>query len=149
MKTELIQRIKDVHLQFIILMARNLSPPDMEFVDSIFRQDITRIEIADKIVTNIETPGRVNSVSISTKVMHELKLAQPLSKTLMSGVWKLFEKREQRIFNAHKEVNEGKQHFNAYKRSYFLPPEFFDKLELDPANPALLDEYFPPEMYVR
>mmetsp|Transcript_3797 Transcript_3797/g.5355 ORF Transcript_3797/g.5355 Transcript_3797/m.5355 type:complete len:396 (-) Transcript_3797:578-1765(-) len=114
-KTELINRIKDVHLQMIIIFARKLSPPDMEFVDSIFRQDTSYPEIANKVVASITTPNTNVSVEVSTKTIQELKLAQPLSKSLMNGVWKLFEKRDQRIYDAHKEVNDGKQHYIPFK----------------------------------
>jgi len=143
-KTELINRIKDVHLQMIIIFARKLSPPDMEFVDSIFRQDTSYPEIANKVVASITTPNTNVSVEVSTKTIQELKLAQPLSKSLMNGVWKLFEKRDQRIYDAHKEVNDGKQHYIPFKRSYFIPPQFLEALlEFQPDNNNILDEYFP------
>jgi len=122
----------------------------MEFVDSIFRQDTTIPEVADKTVASIVIPNTDFSIDLSTKVMQELKLAQPLSKSLMNGVWKLFEKRDQRIFYAHKEVNDGKQHYVPFKRSYFVLPQFLETLLLDlqPADnnnnrDAILDEYFP------
>mmetsp|Transcript_3798 Transcript_3798/g.5362 ORF Transcript_3798/g.5362 Transcript_3798/m.5362 type:complete len:101 (-) Transcript_3798:578-880(-) len=99
----------------IIIFARKLSPPDMEFVDSIFRQDTSYPEIANKVVASITTPNTNVSVEVSTKTIQELKLAQPLSKSLMNGVWKLFEKRDQRIYDAHKEVNDGKQHYIPFK----------------------------------
>mmetsp|Transcript_4899 Transcript_4899/g.7283 ORF Transcript_4899/g.7283 Transcript_4899/m.7283 type:complete len:84 (-) Transcript_4899:187-438(-) len=37
----------------IIIFARKLSPPDMEFVDSIFRQDTSYPEIANKVVASL------------------------------------------------------------------------------------------------
>lgn len=123
-------------------MASRLPPPDLECVDSFFRQDISIPEIADLTVATISPPTR-SCLTASTKIFHELKMAQPFSAELMAIVWKMFEKRECRIASAHKEVNEGKQHYSPYKRSCFVSGNFISALENDPESNNILDAYFP------
>ena len=104
----------------------------MEYVDSIFRQDATVPEIAEKTLSVIEIPGDESApVLISTRIIHELKLAQPLSNDIMVAILKILEKRDRRITTAHKEVNDGKQHFVAHKRSYFFPADTLQAIERD------------------
>lgn len=123
-------------------MASRLPPSDLEYVDSVFREDISIPEIADKTVATISLPTRSFSTA-TTKVFHELKLAQPFSMELMAVLWKMFEKRDNRIAYAHKEVNEGKQNYNPYKQSCFVAGDFLAALEADPESNTLLNDYFP------
>jgi len=140
-KLELVRRIKDDHLLFVILMSRSLPPPDLEYVDSVFRADVTVPEVANKIIAQIETTGG-QQVKINTKLIHELKLASPLSTDLMEGIWKLFEKRDLRIANAHRDVNSETQSYVRFKRSLFINDCFIRALEENPEDPNLMENFF-------
>jgi len=149
-KDELVQTIKDMHIDFIIFLSRKLTPSDFEFIDGVFFRDISVPTIANKIVVAVKIPDPVfpETIEVSTVLIHEFKPARPLSVQLMSVIMKMFEKRDRRIAHAHKEVNEEIKNYNKYKRSYFLSVDFFRMLEDDPLNDALVDEsYFPTKRY--
>ena len=134
-------RIKDVHLQFVILLYRKLTPPDAQFVDAVFQRDTSVLEIAESTAVTITVGNSSHLVSVGS--IQELKLAQPLTNPIMTGIWKLFEKRDCRISSAHREVNDGRQAYHPYKPSYFIPGDFLNALENDFADVNILQTYFP------
>jgi hypothetical protein len=145
-KDELVQTIKDMHIDFIIFLSRKMTPSDLEFIDGVFFRDVSVPAIANKIVAIVKIPDPIvpETIEVSTALIHEFKPAQPLSVQLMLIILKMFEKRDRRIAHAHKEVNGESKNYNLYKRSHFLSDGFFRMLEVDPLNDALLVEYFPP-----
>ena len=54
---DIIRRIEDYHLQFVMIMATELTPRDLEFVDSFFRQDISIPEIAELTIATLSSPS--------------------------------------------------------------------------------------------
>ena len=144
-KDELVQTIKDMHIDFIIFLSRKLTPSDFEFVDGIFLRDVNVPAIANQIVVAVKIPDPLfpETIQVSTILIHEFKPAQPLSVQLMTVVQKMLEKRDRRIAHAHEEVNGESKHYTPYKRSYFLTDAFLRMLEVDPENDALLVEFFP------
>ena len=141
-KADIIRKLKDHHVEFIQFISRNLSPPDLQFVDLEFRKDISIDAVKNQTVAQIDSPGKP-AIALKTIHIHQLKLAQPLSSHLMKAVWAMFAKRDARICNAHREVNSSTQHYHVYKRSIFLHEEFMQALEEHPTNPSLLSDYFP------
>ena len=55
-KDELVQTIKDMHIDFIIFLSRKLTPSDFEFVDGIFLRDVNVPAIANQIVVAVKIP---------------------------------------------------------------------------------------------
>ena len=142
-KADIIRKLKDHHIEFLLFISRNLSPPDLQFVDLEFRKDISIEAIASQRVALIEYPGNYN-VELKSIHIHQLKLAQPLSSHLMSAVWAMFAKRDARICNAHREVNSSGQFYHVYKSSLFLREGFFRALEENYESPSLVSDFFPP-----
>jgi hypothetical protein len=116
----------------------------LQYVDSEFRKDISNQAIADQVLARIDY-GPL-AVELNTAVLHQLKLAQPLSSQMMSAVWAMFEKRDLRICSAHKEVNSSNQNYELYKRSIFMREDFMQALEENPESEFLLANYFEPEI---
>ena len=133
-KPELARWIKDYHIQFIIFVTRKMTPSDLEFIDTFLRRDVTIPAIANEIVATIL--GVCN-------LLHELRLARPLSDDLLTIVWKLLEKRDMRISNAYREVNHGKQSYTAYKESFFASGGFLSALAVNPESNTAITEFFP------
>lgn len=137
-KADIIRKLKDHHIEFIQFISRNLSPPDLQFVDLEFRKDISVDAIANQRVTEID------SIELNLIHIHQLKLAQPLSSHLMSAVWAMFAKRDARICNAHREVNSSGQFYHVYKSSLFIREGFIRALEESYESPSLVPDFFPP-----
>lgn len=145
-KAGIINRIKEVHLQFVILMARPLTPVDNVFVDRNLQLNVNNIDIGNKIVATIDivdVGDHITSVKVAAKEFSELRPAQPLSINLITKVWSLFSKRESRIVMAHQEINDGKQNYSVYQRSYFLPVEFMRAVQTDPESNDIMQDNFP------
>lgn len=140
-KAELAKRIKDFHIQFLIYFSRKMAPSDMEFIDSILQQDVTIPAIADKIVATIVIGN--SEIHVPCHVLHELRLARPLSVDLLSIIWKMFEKRDSRISNAYREINHGKASYVAYRESFFASVGFMDALSANPESNTLVTDFFP------
>jgi hypothetical protein len=114
-----------------------MTPSDLEFIDQFLQRDVTIPAIADEIVATIL------GIGVSCNLLHELRLARPLSEDLMTIIRKLFEKRDMRISNAHREVNYDKQSYTAYKESFFASDGFLDALALNPESNTAVTEFFP------
>ena len=114
-----------------------MTPSDLEFIDQFLQRDVTIPAIADEIVATIL------GVGVSCNLLHELRLARPLSEDLMTIIRKLFEKRDMRISNAHREVNYDKQSYTTYKESFFASDGFLDALALIPESNTAVTEFFP------
>lgn len=114
-----------------------MTPSDLEFIDQFLQRDVTIPAIADEIVATIL------GVGVSCNLLHELRLARPFSEDLLTIIRKLFEKRDMRISNAHREVNHDKQSYTAYKESFFASDGFLDALTLNPESNTAVTEFFP------
>ena len=119
-----------------------MAPSDLEFVDNILQQDVAIPAIADKIVATISVVGN-SEVRVPCRLIHELRLARPLSMNLLSILWKMFEKRDLRIANAYREVNHGKASYVAYQDSFFASVGFMDALSANPESNTLVTDFFP------
>lgn len=119
-----------------------MAPSDLEFVDNILQQDVTIPAIADKIVATISVVGN-SEVHVPCRLLHEFRLARPLSMDLLSILWKMFEKRDLRIANAYREVNHGKASYVAYQDSFFASVGFMDALSANPESNTLVTDFFP------
>jgi len=117
-----------------------MAPSDLEFVDNILQQDVTIPAIADKIVATISVVGN-SEVRVSCRLIHELRLACPLSMDLLSILWKMFEKRDLRIANAYSVLR--KASYVAYQDSYFASVGFMDALSANPESNTLVTDFFP------
>jgi len=129
--------LKDYHIQFIIFVTRKMTPSDLEFIDKFLQRDVTIPEIANEIVSTIL------GVGVPCNLLHELRLARPLSEELLTIIWKLLEKRDMRISNAYREVNHDKQSYTAYKESFFASGGFLAALAVNPRSNTAITEFFP------
>jgi hypothetical protein len=80
-KATIVLRIKENHLQFVLVISRPLSPPDKEFVDGFFRKDISIPEVRRTIVATIIIPyqNSQRKTSVTIENFHCLNIAKPLS----------------------------------------------------------------------
>jgi len=127
-------------------MARPLTPVDNVFVDRNLQLDVHNIDVGNKIVATIDivdVGDHLTSLKVSARDFSELRPAQPLSTNLIAKAWSLFSKRESRIAMAHQEINNGKQHYLVYQRSYFLPVAFMRAVQADPESNDIMQENFP------
>lgn len=127
-------------------MARPLTPIDKAFVDRNLQLNVANADIGNRTVATIDVldGDHLTSHKVSARELCQLRPAQPLSTDFMTKVWTLFDKRESRILMAHKEINDGKQHYSAYRRSFFLPVAFMHSVQADPESNAIIQDFFPP-----
>ena len=106
---------------------------------------MANVEIGNRIVATIDIldGDHITSFKVSARELCELRPAQPLSTMFMSKVWALFQKRQGRISIAHREINDGKRNYAAYRRSYFLPVSFMLAIQADAGSNDIMQEYFP------
>ena len=145
-KAGIINRIKEFHLQFVILMARPLTPVDNVFVDTHFQLNVNNVDIGNKIVATVDivdVGDHITSVKVAAREFSELRPAQPLSINFICKIWSLFSKRDSRIAMAHQEINDGKQNYFVYQRSYFLPVAFMRAVQADPQSNNIMQDNFP------
>lgn len=140
-KPELVKRIKEFHIQFLIYFSRKLTPSDLEFIDNILQRDVTVPEIANEIVAIISVGN--SEALVSCRLLHELRLARPLTEDLMQIIWKMFEKRDLRIASAYREVNSSKASYAPYKESFFVSREFVVALAANPESDTAVTDFFP------
>lgn len=118
-----------------------MTPSDLEFTDTILRRDISIPAIGNKIVATVLVGN--SNVRVPCHLLHELKLARPLSDDLLALIWKMFEKRDLRISNAYREVNHDKQSYTAYKESFFASGGFLAALAVNPESDSAVTDFFP------
>jgi len=141
-KPELVKRIKEFHIQFLIHFSRKLTPSDLEFIDNILQRDVTVSAIADETVAIISVGN--SEALVSCRLLHELRLARrPLTTDIMHIIWKMFEKRYLRIANAYREVNHSKASYAPYKESCFVSGEFIVALAANPESDTAVTDFFP------
>ena len=140
-KPELVKRIKEFHIQFLIHFSRKLTPSDLEFIDNILQRDVSVSAIADETVATISVGN--SEALVSCRLLHELRLARPLTTDIMHIIWKMFEKRDLLIANAYREVNHCKASYAPYKESFFVSGEFIVALAANPESDTAVTDFFP------
>lgn len=115
-KNALIDAIKRQDMDFVTVFNKSLPPAQQHFV---------RIKMGPAILASenelIAEVSKINGFVVTKSIIRQLQLESPLEEDLMTAVLKLFEKRDNRISEAHASVNELSNGYEVYKKSFFLP----------------------------
>ena len=107
-------------MDFVTIFNKSLPPAQQNFV---------RIKMGPAILASehelTAEVSKINECVVTKRMIRQLQRESPLEEDLMGSVLKLFEKRDNRISEAHASVNELNNGYEVYKKSVFLPCQYF------------------------
>lgn len=138
-KTDLINTLKSKDLEFVTIISKPLSGTKMYFL---------RTKMSPGILPNAaagqEEIERIGNLSVTLNVLRQFRESYPILDDAMEISMSLFQRREQTIFDAHTEVNAGKNHYERYLTSFYLPYSFTELLIENPQRLDIKERFFGP-----
>lgn len=122
------KRIKDSDVQLVTTLHRTLNPANQRFVSLIVNQTLDSNEMGGEILL------KINDLNVTRTIIRQLKPVVQIRPDCMKIICELFNKRDDRICQSHKDVNQDSQYYQEFRPSFFYPTEFMESLILDPTS---------------
>jgi hypothetical protein len=81
-----------------------------------------------------ETVSKINSFSVTSKMISQLKVGTTIEKDCIEAMFQLFHKRDNHINDSYRDVNSQNHNFEAYKLSLFCSPNILNYISDENIN---------------
>jgi len=146
-KAGIINRIKEFHLQFVILMARPLTPVDNVFVDTQFQLNVNNVDIGNKIVATVDivdVGDHITSVKVASRKFSKLRPAQSLSINFISKYGHYFQNGIVELrWHIKKLMTESRTTLSTRDLTFCQPVAFVRAVQADPQSNNIMQDNFP------